>query len=171
MPRRYRRRSSRSYKLVKPVKYSNETFAANANFQWLSNAIYTSTLIAGTEVLGTRKVKNFSLTIALKTSSETADFTIPIYFALVFVPEGTHPSTINIGSTITDNSLQALSFYEPNQNVIIQGVVDANQVYKFKTRLGRNLNAGDTIMLVWRPATSFAASSFLGFTLNYALAF
>ena len=171
MPRRYKRRSSRSYKLVKPVKYSSETFGANAIFQWLSNNNYTSTLIAGTDVLGTRKVKNFTLTITLKTAASSADFTIPIFFALVFVPEGTTPSTLNLGTTINNNTLQALSYYEPNQNVIIQGCIDAQQVYRYKTRLGRNLNAGDTIMLVWRAASDFSASSYLGFTLNYALAF
>ena len=169
MPRRYRRR--RTYALSKRVRYSNETYAAGAISQWSKTSLYKSTLIAGTNVLGTRKCKNFTLTVSLKSAADSADFVIPIYFALVFVPEGTEASTLNVGHTITDDVLQARSYYEPNQNVIFQGIVDHNQVYKFKTRLARNLNAGDTIQLIWSPYENFEGTSLFTFTLNYALAF
>ena len=169
MPRRYRRR--RTYALSKRVRYSNETYAAGAVVQWAKANLYKSTLIAGTNVLGTRKCKNFTLTLCLKSTADSPDFTIPMYFALVFVPEGTEASAPHVGGTIENNILQATSFYEPNQNVIFQGLVDHNQVYKFKTRLARNLNAGDTIQLIWSPYADFVAESLLTFTLNYALAF
>lgn len=172
MPRRYRKRSSRSVKLVKPVKYSSETYSAFNVYQWAENTLYTSTVIAGTDVLGTRKCKNFSLQIALQPNPSTpADQLIPVLFALVFVPEGNNASPLHSGSTFNDGKLTALSLYEPNQNVILQGVVDGKQIYKFKTRLSRNLNSGDTIQLVWTPIGSFSADSMFIFTLNYALAF
>ena len=172
MPRRYRRRSARGYKLVKPVKYSNETFSATTIFPWQDSAKYASTVIAGTDVLGTRKVKNFSLTISLQYNpTHPEDQLIPLLFALVFVPEGNDSNIPKTGQTFADNKLTAISMYEPNQNVIMQGIIDAKQIYKFKTRLGRNLNSGDTIQLVWTSIGNFAAPALLSFTINYALAF
>lgn len=172
MPRRLKRRSRGLVKLVKPIKYSSETFSAANIFQWQEATKYTSTVITGTEVLGTRKTKNFSLQIALQPNPNSpADQLIPVLFALVFVPEGNDSNRPNTGTTFNDGKLTALSFYEPNQNVILQGIVDGKQIYKFKTRLGRNLNSGDTIQLVWTPFGSFSAPSLFIFTVNYALAF
>ena len=172
MPRRYKRRSSRSYKLVKPVKYSNETFSATTIFQWIVSNKYASTVIAGTDVLGTRKVKNFTLQLCLQNNPEAPqDILVPLIFALVFVPEGNEANIPRTGQTFADNTLTAISMYEPNQNVILQGIIDAKQIYKYKTRLGRNLNSGDTIQLVWTPLGTFAAQALLSFTVNYALAF
>ena len=174
MPRRYRRRRYAITRPLKTTKYSNETFGAAADNQWLINAKYISTCIPAATTLGTRKCKNFTLTILIK--GGVNDVNKPIFFALVFVPEGTSPSALNLGNQLSptesgDTALVSTSYYEPNQNVILQGFVDSTQVYRFKTRLARNLNSGDTICLVWRPFASYSATGLLSYTLNYAMAY
>ena len=162
MPRRYRvRRSMRIGRPLKAVKYSSETYSAAASAAFAANSLYKSTTIPATDVLGTRKCKNFTLTIVTKSQE-----VIPMFFALVFVPQGTTASDLNVGKTIQDDNLTPLSFYEPNQNVIFQGFVDAAQVYRFKTRLARNLNSGDTIQLIWKPLTDFQNACLFAYTLG-----
>ena len=166
MPRRYRRRSYRISRPLKAVKYSAETYAAASNAQFAANSLYKSTAIPQTDVLGTRKCKNFTLTICTKSTQ-----VIPMYFALVFVPQGTEASQLHVGDQIAEGVLTPASYYEPNQNVIIQGFVDNAQVYRFKTRLARNLNSGDTIQLIWRPFADFETNCLFSYTLNYALSY
>lgn len=175
MPRRYRRRRYAITRPLKTTKYSNETFAAATGQTWNIASYYNSVCIPAAQTLGTRKCKNFTLTIVSK--SANADYDKPMYFALVFVPEGTTPNSIRLGSTLTPGTdttpatLQSLSYYEPNQNVIIQGFVDNTQVYRFKTRLARNLNSGDTIVLVWRPFDTYTQAGLFSYTLNYAMSY
>lgn len=169
MPRRYRRRRYAITRPLKTTKYSNETYGAAASATWQQAALYKSTCIPKADTLGTRKCKNFTLTIVAKGGDN--DFNKPIYFALVFVPEGTNASNINLGSSFTDTTLNSLSYYEPNQNVIIEGFIDTSQVYRFKTRLARNLNSGDIIQLVWRPFANYTDSGLFSYTLNYAMSY
>ena len=96
MPRRYRRRRYAITRPLKTTKYSNETYAAGSSTQWLDSALYSSVCIPASQTLGTRKCKNFTLTLVSKAGAD--DYNKPIYFALVFVPEGTVPSALNIGS-------------------------------------------------------------------------
>lgn len=166
MPRRYRRKSYRISRPLKAVKYSSETYAAANSTTFAANTLYKSTAIPQTDVLGTRKCKNFTLTICTKSSE-----VIPMYFALVFVPQGTTASNLNVGDQIDAGVLTPASYYEPNQNVILQGFVDAAQVYRFKTRLARNLNSGDTIQLIWRPFANFTGDCLFSYTLNYAMSY
>ena len=175
MPRRYRRRRYAITRPVKTAKYSNETFAAANSSSWAQSGLYISTCIPASQTLGTRKCKNFTLTIVSKASDN--DFNKPIYFALIFVPEGTVPGSLRIGSELTPGqqgqptTLTSLSYYEPNQNVIMQGFIDNSQVYRFKTRLARNLNSGDTIAIIWRPFADYTDSGLFSYTLNYAMAY
>lgn len=185
MPRRYRRRHR--YSIARPLKttkYSNETFLASVNLG--------SDTAAGAEgiyyqlnlnclpnnlqgVLGTRKVKNFTIRIKANTRVFTASGEDPapsptnIFFVLAFVPEGNTPSDIRVGTQ------SMLSSYEPNQNVILSGLVDETQVYSFKTRLARNLNAGDQIGILLRDTTFVQpgdkAMTHLVVSVNYAVAF
>ena len=169
MPRRYRRRRYYPVRALKAAKYSNETYAAAASADYKANQLYSSVAIPATSVMGTRKCKNFTLTIVTKAPS--GGESIPMYFAVVFVPEGTTPNNLNIGANFTNNVLQPASYYEPNQNVIFQGFVDSTQVYRFKTRLARNLNSGDAIVIIWRPFADFSANALFSYTLNYAMSY
>ena len=181
MPRRYRRR--RYYPIVKSLrtKYSNETYGSIINLtnDTVGNRNYYACPIvpeipAGT--LGTRKIKNFTLKFkclpSLQTVGQNDPTIVPtrILYALVFVPEGLNPSPINIGS---EN--QPRSIYEPNQNVILSGLIDDEQVYTVKSRLSRNLNSGDRLYCIFMhlstPIEGTVISGTVNFTCNYAIAF
>ena len=183
----YRRRYRRRYTLarsLKATKYSNETYGSLAVIQNLnaaagSHAFMNIPIIPNAiqGVLGTRKVKNITLRILAEETLYDDQGGNPITergriaFALVYVPEGTQPSNMDFGA-----NANVASLYEPNQNVIMSGIVDSNQTYSFKTRLSRNLNAGDQVALILFDLT-YAANNGdsittpVQFTCNYAIAF
>ena len=178
-----RRRHSRKYAISRPLKttkYSNETYAVSMSpiSEVASKASDIKILIPPTSgILGTRKCKNFTLRLhfseplILDSSGVPTGnlYTSPILFALVYVPEGTSPTPPAIGT------VNAASLYEPNQNVILSGLVDTHQVYSFKTRLARNLNSGDSIVIIASNVANAASQQKITFSLcatcNYAIAF
>lgn len=139
MVRRRRSRSVYSRRPVKSVKYSNETQTFNASID-VSTSVpvnYAQPIVVPLAQQGTRKVKNFTLTIATDSAS-------PILWALVYVPEGTKVSSI----PFPDGNI--VSLYEPNQNVIMSGMVSDDNFSRVRSRLARNLNSGDAIYLMFR---------------------
>ena len=126
MPRRYRRRHR--YTIARPLKttkYSNETFlcsthigsdqAATAVTFYQTNLLVLPSNLQG--ILGTRKVKNFTVRIKadprlFTSGGETVTSPTNLFFVLAFVPEGNDPSDIKVGNS------SMVSAYEPNQNVI-----------------------------------------------------
>lgn len=146
-----RRISRRSYSGIRRgPKYSNETSlqtvpSSKTIGDW-DNQI-NMCMIPPSQNQGMRKAKNFTLTLT-KTDSDGA-LTTPIAWALVYCPNSVTPSNINIANWTATNS-SPVSFYEPNQNVIMSGVLPANSNASavFRTRLARNLNSSDTIFLV-----------------------
>lgn len=173
MPRRYRR-TGRYTRRLKTVKYSNETraFSFDYNFDGNQNAI--SIITVNTEQ-GMRKCKNFTLNIGADNveKDDTALVTsIPIAFALVYVPQGTTPNIITFGAE-SQSIISTTSLYEPNQNVILSGLISPGQAPRtFYSRLARNLNSGDSVGLCIRsPATNAGAKSNIVCSLNYAISF
>ena len=166
MPRHRSRRGY--YKLAK--RYSNETFTAEGSVvAGPAPPPLNIVLTKSTDILGTRKAKNF--TLSLLTNSN-----VPLVFALVFVPEGTIPSSIAVGNEIEGDSpkyLLSASTYNPNQNVILTGIVggQSSTVERFKTRLARNLNSGDRIILVIQPLGASEEDYNILACLNYAIAY
>ena len=177
MPRRYTR-SGRYTRRVKTVKYSNETYNFTGDLiipNGSQKQIWHSVLISAIDQQGVRKCKNFELSLtggAFYPQAGGDGIQSPIFYALVYVPQGTEPSSINIGSPEACASL-----YEPNQNVIMAGVWPGDLTAPFvkKTRLARNLNSGDSIHLVLAsPAISNQAVAYektVAVTLNYAISF
>lgn len=173
MPRRYRRRYARVARPLKTVKYSNETYNGGneiplyiAPVQGAANVPQLNmALIAPINSQGMRKVKNFTLTILTSSS-------VPIIWALVYVPDSQAISTINVG--VAPNSA---ALYEPNQNVILSGIVKNDSAQQtFRTRLARNLNSGDSIGIVFRQVIPYAAGTPNGtysfyVSLNYAITY
>lgn len=164
MPRRYRRRRYALSRPVKTAKYSNETFATS--FIPINNTVFNVVLSPSTTAGGTRKCKNFTLNMYT---------TIPGFWALVYVPEGTNPGTLN-WSTPTDESVpvvSAASLYEPNQNVIMSGITrNTSESYRFKTRLARNLNSGDAVFFLFKPfGTVSSDAGGVAMSCNYAIAY
>lgn len=179
MPRRYTR-SGKYTRRVKTVKYSNETYNFTDSLAINSPSVKTnaySTVIASIEQQGVRKCKNFELTLTgtpfVPNQADTPSEAVPLFWALVYVPQGTEPSQINIGSYEAPASL-----YEPNQNVIMSGVwpADLTAPYIKRTRLARNLNSGDSIAFVlaippFKDDDTIKYSKNIAMTLNYAISF
>lgn len=178
MPRRYTR-SGKYTRRVKTVKYSNETYnfqdALAINSPSVKTVAY-STVISAIDQQGVRKCKNFELTLTgtpFVPNAEGPSQVVPLFWALVYVPQGTEPSQINIGSYEAPASL-----YEPNQNVIMSGCWpgDLTAPYVKRTRLARNLNSGDSIAFVlaippFRDDDTVKYSKSIAMTLNYAISF
>lgn len=167
----YRRRSSaRKYtRRIKTVKYSNETAAVSGIWE-ITDGKQNILLgmIPSIEQQGVRKCKNFELSMVSQQWSNNEN--VPVFWALVYVPEGTEANALHLGAGDVTASL-----YEPNQNVIMSGVWPSNQTanYKVKTRLARNLNAGDSIWLVLRTAATVAnnVTKPYAISMNYAISF
>ena len=85
---------------------------------------------------GMRKVKH--LTVSLASNASSAPY--PLWWALVYVPQGTTANTLQI---------DAGSLYEPNQYVMACGVFDFDGgPLRVHSRLSRNLNSGDSIAFI-----------------------
>lgn len=169
--RRARGYSRRYSRRIKTVKYSNETSNATGAFV-IAEGVQQINLpmIAPTNVQGTRKCKNFELSLCGGAWNDSDDTLTPIVWALVYVPEGTEPNSIRQGPLASP-----ASFYEPSQNVIMSGVWPATVTsnYKVKTRLARNLNSGDSIYLLLHtggPMSNGASKNVIA-NLNYAIAY
>lgn len=163
------RRHRRTYSLARPVKvakYSSETFAGISTYNLAVQPDAWILFTKRTDVLGTRKAKNFTLSIV-------SDSNIPFLFALVFVPEGTDPSSLTQGDVIDNNYLITTSIYNPNQNVIMSGLFGGahSSCERFKTRLARNLNSGDQIVLVFKALTEAEGNAVVNAVLNYAISY
>lgn len=178
MPRRYRRYSRRSYP-VRRQKYSSESMSAVIPLNQLSNFnTIAYDLVPVVSTGGARKIKNLSLRVINVTSALLS-------FAVVYLPEGVAPRELtvpNLGPPI-DETLQLTtvsSFYEPNQNVILSGIIEPiisgqsnPPVVTVRNRLARNLNSGDRIALLVLPLTPGADLNGSGvqFLFNYAITY
>lgn len=164
--RRYYRRSYYSFS----KKYSNETFGFHVRLTnpASSQQVYTA-FVPSVEVLGTRKTKNYTLNLI--SSNENLLY----QFALIYLPQGTLPSQLQLGAT-TDPSTGVLisqSIYEPNQNVVLSGFGGGpnGTAIKVRTKLARNLNSGDGLILVIRPMNDVTGTVDLAGQLNYAVSY
>lgn len=154
----YRNRYPIYRRTVRRTKYSNETFNITD-----ANTIPPNTLpvTAGVTVVnkanahGMRKTKKFNISIVNVLS-------IPLQYALVYVPQGTNISQLQTGTL--EN---AVSIYEPNQNVILSGLALPDIIINKSTRLARNLNSGDQIYLIFRPIYSGGISATLNYSITY----
>ena len=174
----YRRRAySRNYSRVKRAKYSNETNAMAVDLQTESDITEAyrqgklqMMLVPASDNQGMRKAKNFDLSMQSNNMGST------VHFALVYVPEGQKPSDMTLPAINQSSSTQPASIYEPNQNVIISGVLPPSTTapIHFRTRLARNLNSGDAIYLCLEPGFAQAEHTTFGeldAQLNYAICY
>lgn len=172
MPRRYRRRYARPSRPLKTVKYSNETsnFGGNVTYDKIPDqgtAILTqkaAPVISAISAQGMRKVKNISLNLQ-------TNCTVPVVWALVYIPQGQNPSTLNFG-----NAPNAVSLYEPAQNVIMSGTIYVNSAQQtWRTRLARNLNSGDCIAFIFKQLIAVPQQSPADYVMfvqaNYAITY
>lgn len=181
------------YRSYRSAKYSNETIAFNTQLTnstdgGISFPVDESVdppfkgvlIVPATNVLGNRKVKNFTIKVTANLNDD------PIFGALVYVPEGTEASALQVSGPTQ-------SMYEPNQNVIATFVIPPNctrgddaslievsaptQV-TVSNRLARNLNTGDYIVMIFSSPNGLDAGTGIGGegppvtvcgTVNYAI--
>lgn len=87
---------------------------------------------------GMRKVKHITISMSGSYSGTAAAGSL--YWAIVYVPQGTTPNTIQTNST---------EMYNPNQFVMNCGVIDVDAgPIRISSPLSRNLNSGDSIVLL-----------------------
>ena len=153
----YYRRPYKRARGGKRIKYSvqQKAFQFNATAGTTTGQI----IVPATTLEGMRKVKH--LTINLTSSGTTA--APQFWWVLAYVPQGTTPGGITIGTSTAGTAM-----YEPNQFVMNCGIIDPDAgPIRISSPLGRNLNDGDAIVLLIRP-NSTADVSIQG-TCRYAI--
>ena len=117
-------------------------------------------IVPSTATEGMRKVKH--ITVNLTPLGPEGESTA-IWWALVYVPQGTTAGSITLASTaaLTD-------MYEPNQFVMNCGIADPDAgPIRFSSPISRNLNNGDVIVLLVRH--SLGSSIEIRGTCRYAI--
>lgn len=141
--------------------------ANSGELTWSGTALqHNFVIVPDADIQGMRKAKNF--TIKFSSICTEASMVTPIVWALVFVPQGTSPSDMSFGT-----GQNAMSLYEPNQNVIMSGnflpTISEPATWTSKTRLARNLNSKDSIYLVMKSDANMKV--IYSITINYALTY
>ena len=128
----------------------------------LRKGYYSHEIIPATTIMGTRKVKNFTCTFYKLPTEDykhgdnpqdeilvaTYNDIWPVHWCIYYLPEGSTFQNLNFGDGQT-----SLSFVEPNQNVIMSGIIgDHDGVARFTSKLSRNLNSGDSVGLIMAPS-------------------
>ena len=140
MPYRTRSRS-RSFRGNRD-KYSIERTSVNTQVSGDKiNGYYQTAIgiVPPTATQGMRKVKH--VRISLSSTLQGEDSWEDIGWALVYVPEGYQPNTLD--------GRNEHSLYEPNQFVMASGFNDPRAgPIRITSPISRNLNSGDQIVLV-----------------------
>lgn len=117
-------------------------------------------IVPPTATQGMRKVKHITVSLAQPGQVSTANSPTSVFWALVYVPQGTTPNQL---------SLTGSSMYEPNQFVMNCGTFDCNAgPVRFHSPISRNLNSGDKIYLIIANPNQSAQGVFL-YTVRYAV--
>ena len=98
-------------------------------------------IVPPTTIQGMRKVKHITISMAM-----TQTPNVYCFWAIVYVPAGTTPSTIAIDGG---------AMYEPNQYVMNCGVFDFDGgPLRVSSPVSRNLNSGDSVYLVIKTSAN-----------------
>nr|QIR82144.1 hypothetical protein [unidentified] len=132
----------KKYSLARTAVTATVTAAAATAAGGLGDQVAVP-IVASSAAQGKRKCKNFDINLGAFTGQIGDPM---IYYALVYVPAGTTPSQLSITAST--------EYYTPAANVLAAGVYDTDQGtgFRVRTRLARNLNAGDEIRLLLRAS-------------------
>jgi hypothetical protein len=117
-------------------------------------------IVAPSTAQGVRKVKNPPLRIVTSAPNPST----PILWALVYAPQ------LTAGTA----GVVPVSIFEPNQNVIMSGWLSAlgtHDPVTFKSRLARNLDSGDQIVLLLYNPRPDPTTVAIAFSLNYTICY
>lgn len=107
------------------------------------NGLYQSgsVVVPSIATQGTRTVGRFSITVPAPLASSAQN---EIYWALVYVPQGTNANNLFAVSGTPEGSL-----YEPNQYVMASGITDGTAgPIRIRSNIMRKLHSGDFISLI-----------------------
>lgn len=123
------------------------------------------TVVPSTEIEGVRKVKNLTISLSFTNPTEaSANYQQTIYWALVYVPEGTQSNYLN----------EVGDLYQPSQWVLSTGIINTNSSKsRIYTPLSKNLNKGDKIVLCLGASPLGGWSTFpsIDYLCRYAICF
>ena len=148
MPRKYFRRTVKT-----KAKWSHENKGCliDNTTSVLQNGLYQggSNIIPATTTQGTRTVGNITVTVPVPQT-----LAAEIYWAIVYVPQGTTASPLFATTGSVEGSL-----YEPNQYVMASGISDNTAgPIRFHSRMKRTLHSGDFISLIIGSTSQGSAS-------------
>ena len=163
MPRRYRRhfRNKDKYSIeqtniVSPVISEWPLFTPTSELESNSRQ-FAIAVLPPVDFEGMRKVKH--LTISFSFIQD-----IPLFYSIVYVPQGYQPQSLHIPS-----SGNAISQYDANQFVMSSGILDfSGGPCRIRSRLSRNLNSGDSIYLILAAINS-NSDAFVFAQVSYAI--
>jgi hypothetical protein len=127
-----------------------------------------SVVVAASTAQGVRKVKNPTLRIVTNALNPPT----PLLWALVYSPQGFPLNALKL--TSASGSEVPVSIFEPNQNVIMSGWLNAlgsHDPVTFRSRLARNLESGDQLFLLIANPSGSDISVAIAFSLNYAICY
>ena len=145
--KKYRRGSRDKYSVEQQAGLVQVSASGQVNIQVVPN----------TSIQGMRKVKHLTVSMAAQESGASTDL---LFWALVYVPQGTNPSAISLSG--------GTGMYEPNQFVMNCGVFDfsAGPLRVFSP-ISRNLNSGDSIYLLIANPSSVSFNAY--YVVRYAV--
>ena len=130
----------------------------------LASYQYNINVVPPTDMQGMRKVKHLIISF----TSVTETLAPGIEYALVFVPEGYDPQKLRIPNI--NQSINGVSAYSANQYIMSMGILDFNAgPQRISSRLSRNLNSGDRIMLLLSTVAVPGASNAFLAEVTYAI--
>lgn len=180
MARYYRRRGRRTYRRRSyvPRRYSPECQTI-AGFWDADNFLTTQyfAVVPPAGMQGVRKVANISVDFALETGAN-----LTFGWALVYWPNAERLFAGDPGNyvpALADPQFNvALSLYEPNQHVLMQGIFNTTDMKSFRrfTRLSRNLQSEDSLIFLIRGYAAEVAPTDeqhvnFAMTFSYAITF
>lgn len=148
------RRPKRKYNIEqRPVEFTTPSTAENGFHQ---NQVE---IVPATNIEGVRQVARLRISLT-PNSFEGTPTNIPIYWALVYIPEGTTTTALFPNST---------TLFNPSNYVLNSGIVNPQAgPVTISTKLRKNLNANDRIFLF--TACKEPAWTFLGLV-RYAICY
>ena len=127
-------------------RWSRENTTIRATAPQTIYQTFGTNIVPASPTQGMRTVGNFTITLTAGAEPGHGDNNGPVYWALVYVPQGQTTAALNVSD--------GASFYEPNQYVISCGVNDPTAgPIRIRTRMMRKLNSGDFVSLLMATAS------------------
>jgi hypothetical protein len=147
--RRTRRSRTSSVAISRHFSSVNVTFdlvhTANQLVNW-------ALVLPATNVAGRRVARGFKITISSWGTPQ------PVYYALVYMPEGAQPSNFVLNLNTAWAATTVTETFGANQWVISTGAVPLNDTLRAYSGQSRSLNNGDTIVLILKRVHATSAS-------------